>query len=83
MTSSPKLTRRNAVRLAAMTVAGLSTTSRRSSAADTTGVTATEIKIGHTNPYSGPASSYSSSGKLEMAFFNQMVNAKAASLGAR
>jgi branched-chain amino acid transport system substrate-binding protein len=44
------------------------------SAGDTTGVTATEIKIGHTNPYSGPASSYSSSGKLETAFFNKMVN---------
>jgi len=74
MTSSPKLTRRNAVRLATATFAGLATTSRRALAADTTGVTATEIKIGHTNPYSGPASSYSSSGRLEMAFFNQMVN---------
>ena len=74
MTSSPKLTRRNAVRLATATIAGLATTYRRASAADTTGVTATEIKIGHTNPYSGPASSYSSSGKLEMAFLNQMVN---------
>ena len=74
MTSSPKLTRRDAVRLATAAAAGFATTSRRASAADTTGVTATEIKIGHTNPYSGPASSYSSSGKLEMAFFNQMVN---------
>ena len=74
MTSSPKLTRRNAVCLATAAAAGLPTTSRRASAVDTTGVTATEIKIGHTNPYSGPASSYSSSGKLEMAFFNQMVN---------
>jgi len=42
--------------------------------ADTTGVTATEIKIGHTNPYSGPASSYSVLGKLEQAYFNKMVN---------
>ncbi len=42
-------------------------------AADTPGVTATEIKIGHTNPYSGPASSYGVIGKLEAAFFN-MVN---------
>jgi branched-chain amino acid transport system substrate-binding protein len=41
--------------------------------ADTPGVTATEIKIGHTNPYSGNASSYSVIGKLESAFF-QMVN---------
>ena len=32
--------------------------------ADTPGVTATEIKIGNTVPYSGPASSYSVLGKL-------------------
>ena len=42
-------------------------------AADTPGVTATEIKIGNTNPYSGPASAYSVVGKLEIAFF-KMVN---------
>src|SRR5438067_8973405 len=41
--------------------------------ADTPGVTATEIKIGNTVPYSGPASSYSVLGKLESAFFG-MVN---------
>src|SRR4051812_43916760 len=37
------------------------------------GVTATEIKIGNTMPYSGPVSSYSPIGKLEAAFF-KMVN---------
>ena len=37
------------------------------------GVTATEIKIGNTNPYSGPASAYSVVAKLETAFF-KMVN---------
>src|ERR1700754_76262 len=42
-------------------------------AADAPGVTATELKIGNTVPYSGPASSYSVLGKLETAFFN-MVN---------
>src|SRR5579864_5095659 len=42
-------------------------------AADTPGVTATEIKIGNTVPYSGPASSYSVLGKLESDLFN-MVN---------
>ena len=47
---------------------------RRAAAEDTPGVTATEIKIGHTNPYSGPASAYSSLGKLEQAYFNKMVN---------
>jgi branched-chain amino acid transport system substrate-binding protein len=41
--------------------------------AQTPGVTATEIKIGNTVPYSGPASSYGVLGKLESAFFN-MVN---------
>jgi branched-chain amino acid transport system substrate-binding protein len=40
---------------------------------DMPGVTATEIKIGNTNPYSGPASAYSVVGKLETAFF-KMVN---------
>jgi branched-chain amino acid transport system substrate-binding protein len=42
-------------------------------AADTPGVTATEIKIGNTVPYSGPGSSYGVLGKLETAFFG-MVN---------
>src|SRR5580658_4802628 len=42
-------------------------------AADTPGVTATEIKIGNTVPYSGPGSTYSVLGKLESAFFG-MVN---------
>ncbi len=42
-------------------------------AADTPGVTATEIKIGHTIAYSGPASSYGVIGKSHIAYFN-MVN---------
>jgi branched-chain amino acid transport system substrate-binding protein len=42
-------------------------------AEDTPGVTATEIKIGHTIAYSGPASAYGVIGKLEAAFWN-MVN---------
>ena len=54
---------------AAMAAAGW-----RRAAAATPGVTATEIKIGHTNPYSGPASAYSVLGKLEQAYFNKMVN---------
>ena len=36
-------------------------------------MTATEIKIGNTSPYSGPASTYGVLGKLESAFFG-MVN---------
>jgi branched-chain amino acid transport system substrate-binding protein len=43
-------------------------------AADPPGVTATEIRIGNTMPYSGPASAYGIIGKLETAFLN-MVNA--------
>ena len=41
-------------------------------AADTPGVTATEIKIGNTNPYSGPASAFSVVAKLETAFFKMV-----------
>jgi len=37
------------------------------------GVTDTEIKIGNTNPYSGPASSYGVIGKAEAAYF-AMIN---------
>ncbi|MFT4098774.1 MAG: ABC transporter substrate-binding protein [Rhodoblastus sp.] len=39
------------------------------------GVTATEIKIGNTMPYSGPASAYSSQGRAETAYY-KMINAK-------
>ena len=37
------------------------------------GVTDTEIKIGQTMPYSGPASAYGAIGRAEMAYF-QMIN---------
>jgi branched-chain amino acid transport system substrate-binding protein len=37
------------------------------------GVTATEIKIGNTMPYSGPASAYGAIGKADAAYF-QMIN---------
>ena len=40
--------------------------------ADTPGVTATEIKIGHTNPYSGPASAYGTIGKAIGAYFKKV-----------
>ena len=38
-----------------------------------TGATDKEIKIGNTNPYSGPASSYSSYGKAQAGYF-KMIN---------
>src|SRR6201997_1898497 len=40
-----------------------------------TGATDTEIKIGNTNPYSGPASAYGTIGKTIAAYFNK-VNAE-------
>ena len=41
-------------------------------AAQTPGVTATEIKIGNTNPYSGPASAYGTIGKTLGAYFKKV-----------
>jgi ABC-type branched-subunit amino acid transport system substrate-binding protein len=41
-------------------------------AAETPGVTATEIKIGNTNPYSGPASAYGTIGKALGAYFKKV-----------
>jgi branched-chain amino acid transport system substrate-binding protein len=40
--------------------------------AQTPGVTATEIKIGNTNPYSGPASAYGTIGKAIAAWFKKV-----------
>jgi branched-chain amino acid transport system substrate-binding protein len=40
-----------------------------------TGATDTEIKIGHTNPYSGPASSYSTIGKHHQAYWKAVNEA--------
>src|SRR5262245_63519112 len=36
------------------------------------GVTATEVKIGNTNPYSGPASAYGTIGKTIAAYFKKV-----------
>jgi branched-chain amino acid transport system substrate-binding protein len=47
--------------------------SARSASADTPGVTDTEIKIGQTMPYSGPASAYGVIGRVDLAYF-QMIN---------
>jgi branched-chain amino acid transport system substrate-binding protein len=41
-------------------------------AADSPGVTATEVKIGNTNPYSGPASAYGTIGKAIGAYFKKV-----------
>jgi branched-chain amino acid transport system substrate-binding protein len=47
--------------------------SHHASAAQAPGVTATEIKVGNTMPYSGPGSTYGTQGKVEAAYF-RMVN---------
>jgi branched-chain amino acid transport system substrate-binding protein len=60
------ITRRSALAAAASIPTAVSF---RALAADTPGITATEIKIGNTMPYSGPASAYSSVGKADAAFF--------------
>jgi branched-chain amino acid transport system substrate-binding protein len=55
---------------AALTAAAA--TGRRAAAADVPGVTATEIKIGQTEAYSGPASSYGAIGRGLTAFFKRL-----------
>jgi len=65
------ITRRAA--LAVGLAAGIAGTSR-ARAANLPGVTATTLKIGQTEPYSGPASSYGNIGKTEVTFFDRMVN---------
>src|SRR5580658_2147618 len=59
--------------VAAAGVLAINLLSTAAISADTPGVTATEIKIGNTMPYSGPVSSYSPIGKVEAAFF-KMIN---------
>jgi len=59
--------------LALLLVAGLSLAGPGSVTAQTVvGVTATEIKIGNTNPYSGPASAYGTIGKAIGAYFKKV-----------
>ncbi|MGH7041526.1 MAG: ABC transporter substrate-binding protein, partial [Acetobacteraceae bacterium] len=55
--------------------ATLAATMGRASAANTPGVTATEVKIGNTMPYSGPASAYASIGRGEAAYFKMLNEA--------
>jgi branched-chain amino acid transport system substrate-binding protein len=59
--------------LGALVLAALASGMVPASADDLPGVTATTIKIGNTDAYSGPASSYSAIAKAETAFF-KMVN---------
>ena len=63
------------IRRAMMAVLGLTLVGSGAGAKETPGVTATEIKLGQTMPYSGPASAYAAIGRGEVAFF-KMVNDK-------
>ena len=54
----------------AAVIAGLAATPALGQSAP--GVTQTEIKIGNTMPYSGPASAYGTIGKVEEAYFNKI-----------
>src|SRR5271165_7046872 len=54
-------------------VAAAFAASARAARAETPGVTDTEIKIGQTMPYSGPASAYGVIGRTEAAYF-KMIN---------
>ncbi len=60
---------RRAVALGGVAALGMPAIAR----AQTRGITATEIKLGQTQPYSGPASAFGAVGRAEAAFF-QMVN---------
>jgi branched-chain amino acid transport system substrate-binding protein len=66
------LTRRSFLQSGAV-AAGLAAGVRPSRAANAPGVTDTEIKIGQTMPYSGPASAYGVIGRTEAAYF-KMIN---------
>jgi branched-chain amino acid transport system substrate-binding protein len=54
-------------------VAAFATSAGSARAGDTPGITDTEIKIGQTMPYSGPASAYGVIGRAEAAYF-KMIN---------
>lgn len=73
MTSVRPITARllSAVIIGAISIAGTA----YAQCADMPGVSATEIKIGNTMPYSGPASAYSIIAKTEQAYFDK-VNAE-------
>ena len=59
----------------ALALAALLAAGAQFAQAQTQGVTATEIKIGQTTAYSGPASAYSTIAKAEAAYF-AMINAR-------
>jgi len=67
------ISRRRLLQAGAASAAALASGSRSAFAANASGITDTEIKIGQTMPYSGPASAYGVIGKADVAYF-KMVN---------
>ncbi len=66
-------TRRTFLASSAASAASLATSAWPARAENAPGITETEIKIGQTMPYSGPASAYGVIGKTESAYF-KMIN---------
>ena len=69
------ISRRRLLQTTAVSAAALAARTLPAWAANAPGITDKEIKIGQTNPYSGPASAYSAIGKAELAYF-KMLNDK-------
>ena len=68
------ITRRKLLQASTATAACIASGAWPANAANAPGVTNSEIKIGQTMPYSGPASAYAAIGKSEAAYF-KMINA--------
>jgi branched-chain amino acid transport system substrate-binding protein len=66
-------TRRSLLQSGAGAVAAFAFGGRSARAANAPGITDTEIRIGQTMPYSGPASAYGVEGKADAAYF-RMIN---------
>ncbi|HMK69009.1 MAG TPA: ABC transporter substrate-binding protein [Stellaceae bacterium] len=67
------ISRRRLLQTTAVSAAALAARGMPAWGANAPGVTATEIKIGQTMPYSGNASAYGTIGKAELAYF-KMIN---------
>src|SRR3984885_2616543 len=67
------ISRRMLLKAGAVSAAALASASRAAFAANAPGITDTEIKIGQTMPYSGPASAYGVIGRADAAYF-KMIN---------
>src|SRR3984885_2838888 len=67
------ISRRMLLKAGAVSAAALASAARAAFAANAPGITDSEIKIGQTMPYSGPASAYGVIGRADAAYF-KMIN---------